>query len=355
MSRDPTVSATVTYHDRPQTIGRVLDALLAQTHPLERIVVVDNGSQPPLEEARSVFKQISRVRIDGNTGLSQARNVGLQQLDSELVLIVDDDVYLAPNCLSLMVDALLETGAAAVCPRIVFHNGDAVVQCDGASIHFAGMLTLVNRGAAARSSPAVLHECIAFIGACFLIRRQLLMDLGGFDEDYFFYFEDLELSHRLRSQGHKFWCEPAAVALHDRGRGTPDLSFRGYGAYPLQRAFLNLRNRWLSMALHYEAHTLRVLAPALALYEMAAFAEVLRRGWLLQWIRAWRSLLGERADILRRRRRWKSTRVTADVHVLSGGPLPFAEGFSNSRFTAWAAGALSSVLDLYWIWARKWL
>jgi len=355
MSSRPSVSAVVTYHESPATIGHVVDALLRQDYAIERIIVVDNGSRQGLEQLESSYPQVSVIRLTENTGLTHARNIGLARVTSELVLLLDDDIYATPDCLSLMVTAMLETGAAVVCPRIVFHPDGSVIQCDGANVHFAGMLGLNNKEAPVSGAPAVRRNCNAFIGACILIKRQLLLDLGGFDEDYFFYFEDLELSYRLRALGHSIWCEPGAVVFHERGRGTPDLSFRGEGTYPPQRAYFILRHRWLSMALHYQARSLLILFPALALYDLAAFLECVHRGWLPQWGKAVWSLLRGVRGILERRKWWQSARRTADAEILSGGPLPFAAGFAGSGSAAWAAQALSQLLNHYWTRTRRWL
>jgi GT2 family glycosyltransferase len=62
---------------------------------------------------------------------------------------------------------------------------------------------------------------------CLLVNRARILAAGGFDETYFFHFEDLDLSARLRVLGHGLFCEPAAVVYHDRGEGTPGLAFRG--------------------------------------------------------------------------------------------------------------------------------
>lgn len=346
------VSAVITHHESPDTLRQVLDALLLQDHALESVILVDNGSRQDLNWLEPAYPMVRLVRLPENSGLTHARNVGLSHASSEYVILLDDDVYPAPDCIRKLLLAATDTGAAAVCPRILLHPGDEVIQCDGASIHFAGMLSLNNRDAPLAASQARRRECGAFIGACLLIKRQLLLELGGFDEDYFFYFEDLELSYRLRGLGHTIWCEPAGVVLHDRGRGTPELSFRGEGPYPRRRVYFTLRHRWLTMILHYRIRSLLVLAPALALYDLAAFLECIRRGWLPEWTRASWSLLRELPRLLKRRQRWQDSRTTPDSRILEGGPLPFAAGFAATGFAARAANALSWMLDVHWKWAQ---
>lgn len=349
----PTIGVVITHHDSPDTLRRVLDALRRQEHPLESIVVVDNGSRQPLDWLESAYPAVTLVTLAENRGLTHARNVGLSHTGSDFVMILDDDVYPAPDCAGRLLTTAVETGATVVCPRIVLHPEDVLIQCDGAAIHFAGMLTLNNRDATLRDSKADRRLCGAFIGACILINRRLLIDVGMFDEDYFFYFEDLELSFRLRKLGHTIWCEPAAVVLHDRGQGTPDLSFRGAGAYPRRRAYFTLRHRWLTILLHYSVRSLIVLAPAFWMYDLAALLECARRRWLVEWIRAGWSLLRDLPRLLRRRKGWQALRRIPDSRILEGGPLPFAPGFAATGFPASAAWALSRMLEIYWMWASR--
>jgi GT2 family glycosyltransferase len=355
MNRPLSVSAVITYHESPGTIRRVLAALLMQDYPLDQILVVDNGSHDAPAVLLPRDPRVTIISLPDNLGLSHARNVGIAAADSDLVLLLDDDLYLAPDCLRELVNASQETVAAVVCPRIILHPEDAVIQCEGASIHFAGVLILNNKDISIADGLPDRRSVGAFIGACLLMERRLATDLGRFDEDYFFYFEDMELSYRLRALGYAIWLEPRAMVFHDRGSGTPALSFRGAGTYPSRRAFLNLRNRWLTILLHYGTWTLVLLSPALVVYELAACLECIRRGWLLQWFKAIGSLMGRLPRIISQRRRWQRARRVPDREILTGGPLPFTSGFVEPGLMSHAIRGLDGILNGYWQWVRAWL
>lgn len=328
---------------------------MEQNYPLDKIVVVDNGStDEDSQKIRLMFPGVEVIELGTNRGLSSARNAGLKAIKSDLVLLMDDDVYLSSGALQRLVEAQRETNAVAVCPRIVLYTENDIIQCDGASLHFAGMLALKHA-----YSPVQMHISErtlvgAFIGACLLVERSTLMEIGNFDEDYFFYFEDMELSYRLLALGCAICCEQRAVALHDRGVGTENLSFRGSGTYPRRRAYFTLRNRWLTIALHYQMRTLIVLSPVLLLYEFAAFFESLRRGWILEYFNALFSLMKEMDSIWQRRMRWMSKRKVTDGEILSGGDLPFSPGFLNKGHSP-LVDFLGSILNGYWALVKKWL
>jgi GT2 family glycosyltransferase len=168
-------------------------------------------------------------------------------------------------------------------------------------------------------------EVGACIGACMLVDRDAVLDAGGFDERYVFYFEDLEFSLRMRALGHSILCVPEAIVHHDRGRGTPGLSYRGQGTYPHRRAYLTMRHRLLTMITHYRLRTLLILSPALALYEVATLALALKNGWIRPWMEAWLWQARNFADIRRQRRIMQARRQVPDRVLLSGGALPLAQ------------------------------
>lgn len=352
----PAVDAVVVNYNGARTLGRCLRALCEQTRPPRAIVVVDNGSTDgSLEELRQRVPAIRLVELGENRGIAAARNAGLAVTRSELVLSVDADVYLSPDALERMLDAQVRHGAALVCPRIVLLPGATQVQCDGAALHFLGTLALRHAWHPLATTSDGAASVGACIGACMLLRRTDLLEAGGFDELFFFYFEDQELCLRLRSRGRRIFCETAAVALHDRGEGTPGLSFRGQGSYPRRRAYLSMRHRWLCILIHYRPRTLVLLAPALAAYELCVVAMAGIRGWLPEWLASWRWLVRHAGTIRERRRRAAAGRVVGDGEILAGGPVPLAPGVLTSRIARVLADGASAGLDAYWRSVRRWI
>jgi hypothetical protein len=349
----PSVSAVVINHNGGERTLRCLAALARQTWRFERIMVVDNGSQDGSHERiRDCFPEVEVIELGENRGLPAARNVGLSAIASDLVLLADNDIYLEADALSLLMSARAATGATVVCPRIRLIPEREVVQADGAAPHFVGTMTLLHGYRRIDDVSAERTHVPGCIGACYLLDRRRVLEAGGFDEAYFFYFEDLEFMLRLAALGHDFVCEPAALAYHDRGAGTAGLSFRGTGAYPLRRAYLSMRHRWLTMLIHYRLRTLLLLLPALMLYELAVVAFALSRGWGLQWLRAWSWQIRSLPATARRRRVAQRSRVRNDRDLLVGGPLPLAPGVIRHGAAGVAVSILSAVLDAYWRLAR---
>ena len=353
----PEVSAVVVNHDGGQNVIACVEALYDSKPALASILVVDNASSDGSRERLAKrFPELEILALPRNEGPGPARNAGLERAETPWVLLVDDDVYLAPDCLERLLETALSTGATAVTPRVLLDPDRDVVQCDGAEAHWTGTMTLRHAYRPLDAlAPATASVPIgAAISACLLVDRQRTLDAGGFDPLYFLYFEDLEFSLRLRSRGADLYCEPRARVFHDRGLGTPGLSFRS-GAYPARRAFLNQRNRWFTLLIHLRGRTLLLLAPALAVYEIASLGFCLLGGHGREWPRAWRSLLGSWPQVRARRARAQRERVRSDAELIQGGPLPMAPGALGTGVAAGLVQILSRALDAYWLLIRRWV
>lgn len=353
-ARGPAIGVVIVNHNGGERVLRVLAALFRQRYPLDQVIVVDNGSTDGTPtRIRRAYPGVRTIRLKCNRGVASARNTGLRALTAPLALLVDHDVYVEDDCIEKLVGAYEAHGASVVCPRIRLLPERAVVQADGAALHFLGTQILRNGYQQADMTPATAAKVDSCIGACMLVDRRRVLEAGGFNELFFFYFEDLEFSMRLGACGHTIWCEPAALVYHERAGGTPNLSFRGSGDYPRTRAYLTMRNRLISMLIHYRLRTLLMLSPVLLLHELASLTMAVRKGWPAEWLRSWRWVLSHRREIGGRRRRMQLRRSVNDRELLVGGTPPLAPSFLRTAGEKRLLGWYSSAVNRYWNFARE--
>lgn len=354
--RPAALSAMIINYNSGDRVLRVLDALHRQSYPIASVLVVDNASTDGgPERIRAAFPNVTIVDMGFNAGLSAARNTGLRMLETPLVLMLDHDIYVENECIEALVKAQTATGAAVICPRIRLLPERDIVQADGASLHFVGTMLLRNDFRPFAVTTPTAGYVDGCIGACMLVDRSAVLEAGGFDPLIFFYMEDHEFSLRMRSLGHRIWCDATAEVFHERDAGTPGLSYRGSGGYPVRRAYYTMRHRLLTLLVHYRLRTLVVLFPALMLYEIASIAAAIRKGWVWQWFRAWGWQIRNISAIAARRRRMQATRVVNDRALLVGGAPPLAPGFLASPVEARLVSVLTALLDGYWRLARRWI
>jgi GT2 family glycosyltransferase len=210
--------------NRPDDTLRCLASLDAVTEVDLNVVVVDNGSSDDsLDYLREAHPDVRVLDLGRNTGFAHAANRGIDAAQAALVALINTDVVLAPDWLARMVGALQsDPGAASVAckmlsledPEEVYDAGD-VLRRDGAC---------EQRGRFARDDGR-WDEAGEVFGACAgaaLYRRDAVLGVGGFDERYFAYLEDVDLALRLRLGGWGCRYEPA-VALHAGGGSSHQL------------------------------------------------------------------------------------------------------------------------------------
>jgi GT2 family glycosyltransferase len=198
-------------------LARALDALAAQTLAPARVIVVDNastdGSADGLED-RHPGTEVIRLRE--NVGFAAGNNVGVAAADGcEWVALLNPDAFPEPDWLATLV------AAAEANPDFTFFGSrllcaDAPEELDGAGdiLHVSGMAWRRYHGDPAAGTALEREEIFSPCAAAALYHRDAFIGVGGFDETYFCYFEDTDLSYRLRLAGHRCLYVPEAVVHH---------------------------------------------------------------------------------------------------------------------------------------------
>ncbi|HET7120250.1 MAG TPA: glycosyltransferase family 2 protein [Solirubrobacterales bacterium] len=214
-----TVAAVVPSWNSLDLLPRCLGSLRGQGVELE-LMVVDNGSSDGTV-AYLEREGVPHVSLPQNVGFAAAVNLGVRRTEAAAVLVLNADTELEPGALAALLDALeADEGLGAVQPRILqLLEGEESV--DGALLYSAGQaLTRDGRalelGAGEAQSPQWLRpaEVFGVCGAACLLRRRMFDQLGGYDERYFAFYEDVDLNVRGRIAGWRFGYAPGAVVWH---------------------------------------------------------------------------------------------------------------------------------------------
>ena len=284
----PPVSVIIVNLNGRAHLETCLGSLAAAEYPASalEIIVFDNGSTDGSREA--LERDHPHVRViahPANLGFAQPNNLAARVARGEYLALLNNDVRVSPSWLKDMVSPLLDEGRraeGAVCTagKILNWEGDRH-DFNGAGLSFGGHGISVHLGWPIGVStrwgehPApILFGC----GASMLIRRDLFLELGGFDEDYFAYYEDVDLGWRLWSAGYRVLFVPEAVTFH-RHHGTAAAALpAGEHFYLLERnalftLFKNLEagrlERFLPAALHLLEERSRLDVEHRDLYERA--------------------------------------------------------------------------------------
>jgi GT2 family glycosyltransferase len=217
--KTPSVAAVVVNLNSGELLGRCLQSLADQTVKPAKTVVVDNGSSDgSVDGVEERFPGVEVLRLGENVGFARANNIAVEHAQGcAWVALVNPDAFPEPSWLETLVEA------AAARQEYTFFASRLIVGSHGATLDGTGDFYHVSGWAWQRGhgqsvgqvdDPQGEEEVFAPCAAAALYRRDAFQAVGGFDESYFCYFEDIDLGFRLRLAGHRCLYVPQAVAIH---------------------------------------------------------------------------------------------------------------------------------------------
>ena len=188
---------------------------------------------------------------------------------------------LAPDCLDQLLSGLETLPHAAVClPRTVYERDPSMIYQDGEALHYVGTSLAKNRNFPARRRGQ--HAAFDDRLGRQLIDKAQAATVGNFNEGYIIgWGGDAEFNHKINLLKHFCYHIPAAVVFHKRVTGA-------------KRYLASVRNRWRFMLEFYQARTLVLCAPALAVYELSLILFLLKKREFRQY-RAGMDFIGRTA------------------------------------------------------------
>jgi GT2 family glycosyltransferase len=278
------------------------------------VLVVDNASTDGSDEIAEAFAErhdaVRLLRSATNRGYAGAVNVGLGEARGTHVAVLNMDVVVSPGWLDPLVSFCEATpDAGAVCPLIVLESDPVRLNAAGQNVNVTGLGFNRWLGEPRERAGVAPFRVSGLHGAAFLMPRDVLESLGGWNESGFLYHEDVELSWLLRLAGREIYCVPASTVSHDYHLTM----------FP-QKLFLLERNRWSMLLSNTRALTRLALSPLLALSELMMWGYCLLRGptFLRAKLDSYGWLSQNRDRIRERKRFVESLRRTSDWRVLRG-------------------------------------
>jgi GT2 family glycosyltransferase len=197
--------------------------------------VVDNGSKDGSPEmvARE-FPAVRLVRNSSNRGFAAATNIAIGQAAGRYVLLLNPDTAIQPDTLAAMVAFMDAHPEAGICgPRITFPDG----RFQSCGYRFPTLLSEVRqsknvdrltRALVGPERPLVVESSPFEVdwvdGACLLIRRDVIAQIGALDEQYFLYAEELDWCFRARKAGWRIYALPGVPMVHHQGQSSAQMS-----------------------------------------------------------------------------------------------------------------------------------
>jgi len=193
------------------------------------VIVVDNASTDGSPEmVKAEFPQVVLIQNEENVGFAKANNQAIRQSESNFVLLLNSDTEVLKGSIDELYGLMQETPKIGIAGPLIRNSGNQIEEsCGNIQTPIAILATKLSRISPALASftrrlashrtPKGL-ECVGWVtGACMLIRRTMLNDIGLFDESFFMYFEDSDLCYRASRAGWHVMVDESIEIFHHRG------------------------------------------------------------------------------------------------------------------------------------------
>lgn len=279
----------VTYNNRAD-IDTCLDSL-RQHSPDVEIIVVDNlSTDGTLAHVRQRYPHVTAVSSGNNGGFGAGVNIGATIAHGRHLAVLNPDTKVEADWLEPLINTLEQhPGVGLVTPTILLAGSDGRINACGNNVHLTGLTFCAGLNGPAPAYDAPTQSVGAISGAAFIVTRTVWERLDGFDEDFFMYLEDTDLSLRARRLGYDILHVPASRVWH-----CYTMRIGATKLYHLER------NRLLMLRKNFSPATLALLAPALILTEALTWAFCARNGraYLVAKWRSYRDFWGKRHSIV---------------------------------------------------------
>lgn len=246
-------SIVIVSKDRKNDLVACVDSYLRSSYREIEIIVVDNGSAPPLASwFVKKYKNVKLITSEFNIGAAAGRNLGLASASGEFIVFTDDDATCDKDMVKNLIK-IFETkpDAGIVQPLVYDKHKRNILQGAGHDINLTtGRITASGVKQEDKGQYDGVRE-VPMCGCVWMVKKEVFNSLGNYDEDYFIPYEDSDFSIRARLAGYKLYCTSAAKTWHRGFKSTfihPWVEWLGITGS--ERAFRIARNKMIFMRKH---------------------------------------------------------------------------------------------------------
>ncbi|MGA2317671.1 MAG: glycosyltransferase family 2 protein [Thermodesulfobacteriota bacterium] len=254
----PLISVVVLNWNGYQVLDNCLKSLYDQTYQPLEIIVVDNASTDgSVDFLKEKFQDVDLIINERNLGFGAGNNIGIQASQGSYIMILNNDTRLDPKCVEELKRSIeKDKGYGACASKILLENKPDVI--DGVGIVVCPDGLSFGRGRLENRGRYDVEEEIFFASDCAcLYRREMLDDIGLYDEDFFAYADETDMGWRAQLAGWKCIYSPKAIVyhLHSTSSGGRVSSFKAL-LVERNRIWVALKNFPLSLIIFGQLYTL---------------------------------------------------------------------------------------------------
>ena len=312
----PLVSIIIPHWNGIDTLSECISSLIQTNFKSYEIIVVDNASSDGSQEwIKKNHPNIILVENKKNHGYAGGCNRGLKTVNGDLIVFLNNDTTQDSMWLDHMVKLMIDNKKiAAIQPKILnYYNNSIFDYAGGSSGHMDIFGFPFARGRIFSNQEKDdgqydnKTQCFWASGTAMMVRKNLFIEAGKFDETFFAHMEEIDLCWRLQAMGYQIWANPKAVVYHKNAISLPMQTHKKY--------YLNHRNSLLMLFGNYSIWNAFYLGIIRILFEFIAIGySILNLDWnhITGIIKALGWILFHPLTIIKKRSKFKAIRKVSD-------------------------------------------
>lgn len=311
------VSIIILQYNGINLVDRCLKSLKKTRYKNYEIIIVDNKSTDnSVEFIKKNYPEIKLIENEKNYGFAEGNNIGAKYANGEYIVFLNNDVEVDPNWLGEIVNIMKREGVVACQPKVLSLRDKKKFEYAGAGGGFIDKYGYpICRGRVYdvieedRGQYDDEIEVFWVCGVCMFVRKDIFLNIGGFDKYFFVYGEETDLCWRLNLLGYKLKYAPRSVIYH-LGRGTAGTKIKTWYWLHRNHSILLLKN--------YSLRTIIKILPWKLILEIMAFTVFLFKDYKrsLGILLAWLWIISHPFNIIKRHNEIQKIRKVSDKEIV---------------------------------------
>ncbi len=302
-----------------ELLDKCLESVVKTSYKNFEVIFVDNASTDgSYEYVRSKFKDFKFFKNQENLGFVGGNNVGARFCKGDVVIFLNNDTIVYPDWLNEPTRLFENPKIGIVQANLRMLDNPEIPDSIG---HTISVISLPIENFFFMDEPTKPEPIFGGKGAALFVRRELFEKLGGFDDDYFYYFEESDLCWRARLLGYEVYFSPNSTVLH-KGGGTFKNGKLLYNKFLHDKLLYHRqKNTIASIIKCYELKNLLIYLPLRFLFELngIVYFTFKNPSLALSNMKALSWILGSIGKLLRKRSEIQRTRIVGDKELFERG------------------------------------
>ena len=307
-SKTGLVSIIILNYNGENYLEDCIESIFRETkHDFEVIVVDNNSPDKSGEKFSKKYQNCKFILNEKNEGVSEGLNVGIKNSNGEYIVLLNNDLIVAPKWLDYLFEAYEKNGSGLYQPKFLKMSDTSIIDSAGNLINIFGFGFSREKGKKDILKYNSIEEIGFAAGTCMFTAKEIFDKVGYFDKKLFAYNEDLDLGWRARLLGYKSFYVPESIVYH---HGSAQWKWSGEKFYLLER------NRWIVLLSNYNTGTILKLLPSLLILEIALLIFFAKKKMLIKKLRSYGGIIRLNNHIRKRKKSLKRIVGFNDQEIL---------------------------------------